>query len=235
MKYFLQQHLKLLRQLLIPIFFLTLFSGTIDQIITLALEDELRSPEGVTAKIWYLASGSLANSLIFPWIANLLLLFSWKRQNTQTDSSWLLSYSEFAEKFASQSLIETLRAWGKCIVYSLLLIIPGLWKFLEYSFIPWIVCLHPSYDKGEIDALQTSTRFFRKVWVKMFFLMLLFVAIIPLVMTSLFEQYRLIWITPLPALGLHFIDTLIHILFFQCITLIFFRLLRAEDLHESHF
>lgn len=219
--------------MIIPLFFLTVLSGTIDQLISLALENELRSPDGAGPKIWYLASGSLLNSLIFPWITNLLLLFSWDRQNNKDSTSWLISWSTFAQKFGSQSLIESLRAWGKCIMYSLLLILPGLWKFLEYSFIPWIVCCDKKYDQGDVDALEKSTRLFRRVWFRMLMVVFIFVILVPLILTDSFEQYRLIWITPLPALSLHFVDTLMHVLFFQIITLIFLNLLNRETSHES--
>lgn len=234
MKFFFRHYLKLLQQLILPILLITILSGTIDQLISLALENELRSPDGATSRIWYFASGSLANSLIFPWITNLLLLFCWQRQSLPARPAWLTSWSQFAQKFGAQSFIETLRGWGKCIIYSLFLIVPGIWKFLEYSFIPWIVCFDPSYDKGEVDALKKSTQMFRKVWLKMLLLFVLFILVIPLILTTFFEQYRLIWITPLPALALHFLDALTHILFFQIVTILFFNLLNQETMHESH-
>lgn len=234
MIFFLKQFFKLIRQLFIPLFLLTVFSGSLDQIISLALENELRNPEGASARVWYYASASLVNSLIFPWIETLLLLFWWQRQQELNENSWLVSWSNFVHKFASQSLIESLRAWGKCLIYSLLLIIPGLWKFLEYIFVPWVVCFHPQYDKGEVDALKVATQTFRKSWFKVLTVIFVFVLIIPLTLTSLFEEYRLIWLTPIPSLGLHLINTIFQILCFQFLTIIFFKVLSKENFHESH-
>ncbi len=218
--------------MILPVFLITVLSGTVDQLISLALENELRSPQGASPKVWYLASGSLLNSLIFPWITTLLLLFTWQRQKFPSKTPWPTAWNEFAQKFGSQSLIETLRGWGKCIMYSLLLIIPGLWKFLEYSFVPWVVCFDHEYDRGEVDALKRSTTLFRKAWFRLVFMFVVFFILIPLILTDGFEEYRLIWITPLPALGLHLIDTVFHILFFEIITLIFFSLLNREHLNE---
>lgn len=235
--FFVKQFYKLNKQLLIPIFLITILSGTLDQIISMALENELRNPDGASSKVWYYASASLANSLMFPWLETLLLLFWWHRQlqnENSKNSSWLTSWAEFIHKFASQSLIETLRSWGKCLAYSVLLILPGLWKFLEYSYVPWIVCFHPDYEKGKLDALKTSTHLFRKSWFKVLCLMIIFSVVIPLIFTSYFEHYRLIWISPIPALALHLANALLQILCFQFFTQIFFKVLAKENPHESH-
>jgi len=239
-KNFFRQSFFLLRQIALPVFILTLFSGTAEQLLSLSLENELRNPEGTSPKIWLLVSVSILSSLTWPWLMSLIVLFKMRpvvvensdptSHPSPTSNSWFL----FFHHYGAQSLIETLRSWGQCLLYSLLLILPGLWKFLEYTFVSWVVCFDPRYEKGEVDALKTSSQFFRQRWFTIVVIMLIFAIVLPLIITSLFEDYRLIWMTPGPALALHFVDTLIHLIYFQIITLIYFRLLAKEQTRESY-
>jgi hypothetical protein len=128
--------------------------------------------------------------------------------------------------------IESLRAWGKMVLYSLLFILPGIWKFLEYQFIPWIVCLSKKYNSGEIDALQTSQKLFKKSWGRILSLSLIFFIISPLILNLGFDEKQFLWVSPSFSVIYHVIETLIHILFIQIMTNLFLALLREEN-HES--
>ena len=233
MKKFFQDYLRLFKQIALPLFCLTIFTGTFDQSLTLTLEEDLRSPDGATKKIWGLAAASLLNSLLFPWLMTLVAIFALQWQRTRASQmrpqNLTSSFGRFIGHYAEQSLIEIIRAWGKALLYSFLLILPGIWKYFEYTFIPWIVCFHPQYDEGKVDALKVSSKWFRKVWYKLLPLLILTILVPTFILTSLFEEYRLIWVTPLPSLSLHFVDTLLHILYFQILSYFFFRLLKEEN------
>jgi hypothetical protein len=242
-KNFFRQSFYLIRQIALPVFILTTLAGTLEQLLSLTLETELRNPDGGTQRIWFLVTFSIVNSLSWPWLMSLIVLYKLRPAALPTSSSIegespslnsSPSWFEFFSHYGAQSFIETLRSWGKSLAYSLLLILPGIWKFLEYTFVSWIVCFDPSYERGEVDALKKSARFFRKRWFTMLMIIFLFAILLPLVLTSLFEDYRLIWQTPLPSLALHLVDTLIHLAYFQVVTLIFFRLLAKEELHGTH-
>ncbi|MNL47470.1 hypothetical protein D3C87_1702610 [compost metagenome] len=117
------------------------------------------------------------------------------------------------------------------LLWGLFFILPGLWKFLQYSLVPFVVTSSEKYDQGKEDALQASANVFRKNWGKILGLFLLFHIFIPLVLTGLFDAYRLLWKTPVASLGLNLIDTYLLILSTQ----ILFRIFRSEVApHESH-
>lgn len=54
--------------------------------------------------------------------------------------------------------LESLRAMGMTFLFLLLLVIPGLVKYVEYSFVSFIVLTDPEYKAGKIDALKESQR-----------------------------------------------------------------------------
>lgn len=52
--------------------------------------------------------------------------------------------------------IESIRAIASVLRWSLLFLLPGLFKQLRYYFVPYVVLFHPGYDRGEVDALKSS-------------------------------------------------------------------------------
>jgi hypothetical protein len=52
--------------------------------------------------------------------------------------------------------IETLRSLGWALLWSFALLIPGLIRYIQYSFVPYIVLFDPRYENGELDALEHS-------------------------------------------------------------------------------
>lgn len=97
--------------------------------------------------------------------------------------------------------------------------------------VPFVVTGSQRYDEGKIDALQASAGVFRKHWFKITGILILFHLFIPLILTSLFDSYRLLWKTPVPSLVLNLLDTYLLIISTQLL----FNVFQDEvKRHESH-
>lgn len=61
--------------------------------------------------------------------------------------------------------IELMRALGVSLCWSVLLIVPGVIKYIRFTFVPYIVLFDPAYQRGEVDALEKSERLARgRTW-----------------------------------------------------------------------
>ncbi|MFS4459707.1 hypothetical protein [Bdellovibrio sp. HCB2-146] len=190
------------------------------------MEQVLRDPMGITSSLYIFGVLSLISGIVFP-----VVLFTMAIYALRSLEGVQKSFGEFFHYYINQIFIESLRSWGKMLLWGLLFILPGLWKFLEYSLVPFVVTSSEKYDAGHEDALQASAKVFRKNWGKILGLFLLFHIFIPLVLTGLFDAYRLLWKTPVASLGLNLIDTYLLVLSTQ----ILFRIFRSEvAAHESH-
>jgi len=134
-----------------------------------------------------------------------------------------LSMESFFKRYSNQVYIETLRAWGKTLLWSLLLILPGMWKYIEYIFVPFVVTESQPYQEGQEDALKASSHIVRKNFLKVFAVIILFHLFIPLLLTAFFDQYRLLWDTPLASLALNLLDTYLLLFSTQLLFVIFQR------------
>lgn len=54
-------------------------------------------------------------------------------------------------------IIETVRSYGRIALWSLLLLLPGLYKYLRLSLVGYIVQFSEEYDSGAKDALEMSS------------------------------------------------------------------------------
>ena len=142
-----------------------------------------------------------------------------------------VALGDFFKKYLNQIFIESLRAWGKTLLWSLLLVLPGVWKNLELSLVPFVVTSSEKYDEGKLDALKASTIVFRRHWFKILAVLFIFHLFVPLILTSLFDSYRLIWKTPIASLLLSLLDTYLILVSTQLLFNIFQNEVRK---HESH-
>jgi hypothetical protein len=86
-----------------------------------------------------------------------------------------LNKSEFwpyALKHSHAFLIESIRALGMTLLWMLALILPGVFKYLRYCFVPYIVLADPEYEKGNVDALERSNELIRGITLILFLLFL---------------------------------------------------------------
>lgn len=182
---------------------------------------------GVQARVWTLAALSFVSSLLSPLIATLMVLAGWHQNPAPvsfpvgTPSVGHQNFTPPAEDTSTLGFIyahgmdlmrEQLRAFGSIMMWSFLLILPGILRLFELCFLPWVVCFDPEYKLGRRDALKESRRIFYQVWPKLLGLLLLFWIIIPLFMTSL-DTFRSYFESPATAFGLSLVDVVLFILF----------------------
>lgn len=231
MKFF-ALNLKAFRKVGLLLFVVGVLSTQIDQSISAQVEEALRNPQGMNTAVYFYGFLSLICSLFFPIVLLLLSLWALRSaaQPASPESAWS-RFSHFFKHYLPQLVIETLRAWGKILLWSLLFIIPGVIRYFTYVLVPFVVVQSPGYDRGEQDALETSTSVFKRKWVSIVGLILFFHLMIPLLLTVFFDEYRLLNQTPLASLGLSLLDAYLFLIATQCFLLVFQKGL-SEKSHE---
>jgi hypothetical protein len=210
---FFTENLRVFKKIILPLFALQVVAGIVEQYLNQNMEMALSSPTGGERQIFLFGFFSILSSLSFPVLISSLGLFA-----VSSLSQPELNLGLFFKKHLNQIFIETLRAWGSITRWSLLLILPGLWKYIEYIFVPFVVTLSPSYEAGQVDALKKSVELVRRNIFKVVGIILVFQLFVPLIFSSLFDAYRIVWKTPLPSLGLSLVESYfvlfsIHILY----------------------
>ncbi len=71
-------------------------------------------------------------------------------------SPYSRTISEHYKAYLKDVTVETLRSYGRIAIGFLLLILPGIYRYIQYSLINYIVQFDERYARGEIDALETS-------------------------------------------------------------------------------
>lgn len=204
---FLRQYFHTLRRIGLAVWICTILYNSLDQFIAQEIEQGLRGPDGVSSLVWFYGSFSLFVGIIFPVFLTILVLFGLGRsEGLQTP------WQVFSLKNGNQLAIETLRSWGKALMAGLFFIIPGAYCILMYAFVPFIVAFSRSYQAGEVDALKYSTKLVQKHWFKILATLLGFHVLIPLSLSPLTDDYKIIWLTPIASLGISFLDALLWVL-----------------------
>lgn len=223
---FFAENLKVFKKVFLPLFALVILSSNIDQYLNLKMENALRDPAGVQSQVIYYGFFSILSSILFPVLLMSIILYA--LNNLQDIEK---SLEDFWSKNLNQMYIETLRSWGKTLLWSLLFILPGIWKYIELSLVPFVVTSSKDYDEGKVDALKASARIVRRHWFKVLGLLVLFHLFIPGILASIFDAYRLIWKTPLQSLLLSALDTYLLLIS----THILFNIFRSEvRRHDAH-
>jgi|GEM_PF-6892236 hypothetical protein len=128
---------------------------------------------------WFSLLGLMGLSLAAKPFFIFLWLRLWQGENTPRA---LLSYA----------VRETMRAWGSILTWGLFFIGPGIWRFFELYWTPWVVYHHPEYLTGRISALAESRRWFYQKW---FMTILIFLGM-ELLMSGLVDS-----LIPIQSLG----------------------------------
>jgi hypothetical protein len=169
------------------LFLVNLGSVLLDQKLTDKIQAQLSSDQGINAGLWLFGAGSLLNSILAPLISmSLIFLIAKKNMNFRQSLNQL-----------SQLFREELRATGSVLSYSLLLIIPGVLRYLQLALVPFVVFF--DYSIGKTDALEKSKMIFKTHWKKITGLLVVFGAMIPLLMSAL-DGFKDLLMTPVPAL-----------------------------------
>ena len=176
-----------------------------DQVITRKVEAIISSKDGLNNTIWFWAGLSLFTTILFPLLTALLSSFCIIKSDK--------NLKNFVGENLELSFVETLRAWGSAFMWSFVLILPGLRKFIHYTFTPHVVFFSRRYKAGEVDALEYSEVIAKKFWKKLNLWLTVYFLIIPIIFYVLFENYRLFSMYPLAATGLVLLKTVVEYCF----------------------
>lgn len=221
---FFTENLQAFKKIALPLFTLAILSNNVDQYLNIQVEEALRNPSGIQKSILIYGFLLIFFNIVFPVLMTTLALFSLFSLKSKA-----MSLSGFIDKHLNQLFIETLRAWGKTLLWSMVFLLPGIWKYLHYSLVPFVVAGSPLYREGRVDALQASTSIVSKHRVKVLGIFILFHLFIPIVLSALFDAYRLIWKTPLASLLLSLLDTYLLIISTHLLFKIFTSEVKQDD------
>lgn len=203
--------------LLILVFF---FGRFFDQWLSDQTFVAMNAKSGGVQLLIVMASLTFISSAFFPLLATLFIFMGWRLR----DAPFWPSFTQMVK--------EQLRAFGSIMNWSLLLILPGLWKMLEYVLVPWVVALDPNYERGEVDALKESRRLFYRMWPWILGYAFVYMILIPFVLMAL-DGYRSFAETPLPALALTVVDLAFFVLFQWLLLKVWRKAHGAVDLSEN--
>ena len=85
---------------------------------------------------------------------------------------------EFVKTKIEPSLIESLLAFFRAVIYGFAFVIPGFIKMIRYQFVIFIVALEKDYDKGQINALKFSELLSKRHLISLTFLFFIFLALL---------------------------------------------------------
>ena len=240
---FIRQNRLLLQRAFLPVLLITLIGSSLEYYTTQRLQEILRSPQGLHPSLYLFILLSLLTGLLFPLAASLFGFVALK--NNLEDA--LVSQASLPQKKDSlatqvcgnfeQLCIETLRCWGSIITWGLFLFVPALVRYFQLQAVPLVVLLDPEYAAGKIDALKASRKFVHSHAFKILGLLFVFHLFLPLLLTVLFDQYTILWQTPVAAMILAAVETFLILYSMQ----ILFNLYQShriphaqESTHESH-
>jgi hypothetical protein len=114
--------------------------------------------------------GVLTSLLEFVFMTMLVPLRVMNLQSQQPPGSFI----EFTKKHIAALTAESLRAFGVTMLWLCLFIIPGIYKYICYFFVPYVVVADEAYIRGERDALEYSTQLVKGFSLQLLTLIVLF-------------------------------------------------------------
>lgn len=112
------------------------------------------APQGSIESLFALL-GKSSTAITVSFVLILLIpirLDDWRRQ--QPYQAW----TQIVSKYASPLMVEGLRMTGNILMWSILFLIPGLYKQIKYLFVPFVVLFDSQYHSGKVDALKRSSQ-----------------------------------------------------------------------------
>ena len=79
----------------------------------------------------------------------------------------------FLSRAAVPLILEGLRAFAQVLMFLLLLIIPGIFKYVRFYFVPLVVLFDSEYDHGSVDALEKSNALVKGITFPLFLILVL--------------------------------------------------------------
>jgi hypothetical protein len=111
-----------------------------------------------------------------------------------------MGFFEFSKKHLHGLTVESLRALAMTLIWTMALILPGLFKYVRYMFVPYVVVSEPEYYTGQVDALEKSNQLVKGYTFQLVIILVVLTAT-ELLRGSLREQFPLFQ-NPVPAIAL---------------------------------
>ena len=143
----------------------------LEALLTRFIQEQIGSHEGAPVWIWAFVVLSVLLSLVGP----LFVTF------------WMLRKDRNLAVFV-QALAEQIRSMGSVLLWTLALLLPGLIRFLQLSFVSFVSLLDEKYQAGEVHALKASREIFQRCWWQTCLVVLIFAMIFPLAFT-IFDEW----------------------------------------------
>ncbi len=131
----------------IAIFYIFAFCMT-EYFVSLPQMDPMNSKLLLLCKL-----GEMVTALVFSLFAMLLIPARWAEYKRNLP---LRSLGSIIHKYTWMLVLEGLRVFVWTLLWTLMLIVPGIIKYARFSLVPFVVMLNDDYDKGRLDALKHS-------------------------------------------------------------------------------
>ncbi|MCB0350387.1 MAG: hypothetical protein KDD38_04330 [Bdellovibrionales bacterium] len=82
------------------------------------------------------------------------------------------NFWDFSQKHVMPLTIESIRALAITLLWTLLLIVPGIFKYIRFFFVPYVVIADPEYSLGKRDALEYSNQLVKGIGFGLFIFIL---------------------------------------------------------------
>ncbi len=207
-------YFKALKSSFLLIFLATLVYRIVDQFTTKQIESIIRSSEGISSNIWFWGALSLVLSILFPTLVAIISLYALKNNSLRKFGSFLIDKLEL-------TVLETMRAYGVSILWGFLFIIPGLIKMSYYYLTTFVVLFLPEYDEGKVDALKKSEEISKHHWMTLNLLVTLFYLIIPVITSTIFDEYTVFDKHPVSAAAYCGLEAIFTLLFHYIVLKLF--------------
>jgi hypothetical protein len=218
---------KALKSSFLLIFLATLIFRIVDQFTTKQIEGIIRSSDGISSSIWLWGGLSLFLSILFPTLVAIISLYALKNNSLRQFGSFLGNNLEL-------SILETMRAYGISILWGFLFIIPGLIKMSYYYLTTFVVLFLPEYAEGKVDALKKSDEISKHHWVTLNLLITLFYFIIPIITSTIFDEYTVFDKHPLSAAAYCGLEAVFTLLFHYIVLKLFLGYFTTSNIQGAH-
>lgn len=180
----------------VPILLFFWISSIFEHFMIQKIEELVNSNNPSTAALIGYGAAHLLSGILFPTLITLLALTRVRNLSLGPQTP---EY-QIDPRPSELLFIETLRSWGMTIWWFFALILPGIYKFIAYVYVPFVVFLDPAYERGDIDALKASEQQFRRrIWSTLS-VFVVFYFVFPIMLSSFLDSYKNFNETPLLAL-----------------------------------
>ncbi len=149
----------------------------------------------------------------------LLLLLSWTMPRVHPLTGPQFLKEPFNREYLTTFVAESLRVLGYSMLWALALIIPGLVRYIQFSFVPMIVFFSREYEDGNVDALALSIKMVNRRW-KLIFSVMLTLGILALALQLGPSRYAELHTMPI-RVSFYLVGTLLSIWSYCLIFLVF--------------